>query len=133
MLHAVRKKPMRIKSSPGDIVFDVIKIAVLALFVIIIVFPMLNVLSLSVSNGVYNANITFFPRGWTFASLKYVLTDSAFIRSFLNSLMLTVVVTLASNIFMSMAAYPLSKEDCPCKTYVGKGKPDKTIERTGLC
>ena len=51
MLHAVRKKPMRIKSSPGDIVFDVIKIAVLALFVIIIVFPMLNVLSLSVSTA----------------------------------------------------------------------------------
>lgn len=115
MLHAVRKKPMKIKSSPADIVFDVFKIVILALFVIIIVFPMLNVLSLAVSNGVYNANITFFPRGWTFAPIKYVLTDSAFIRSFLNSLLLTVVVTLASNIFMSMAAYPLSKEDCPCK------------------
>lgn len=109
------KKRSRIKSSPADIAFNVVKILILALFVVIIVFPMLNVLSLAVSNGVYNVNITFFPRGFTFAAIKYVLTDSAFIRAFLNSVMLTVIVTLASNIFMSMAAYPLSKPDCPCK------------------
>ena len=52
----------------------------------------------------------------TIQYFEYVLTkDSLFWSSLGNSVMMTLVITITSNVLMAMAAYPLSKDDLPFK------------------
>ena len=56
---------------------------------------------------------------FTFKYFNYVLTQNeSFASSLGNSLLMTLIITLSSNIFMAMAAYPLSKDDLPFKKIV---------------
>ena len=114
-MNETKQKPMRIKSTPADIVFDVIKWTVIIISLLLVIFPIFNVLSLSLSDGKFNSKVSIFPRGFTFASYVYVFKDISFLQAFGNSVLATVLVTILSNVFMAMAAYPLSKFDCPCK------------------
>ena len=108
---------MKIKSVRSDIVFDVIKWIALILCVIFVVFPILNVISLSIVDGVYNTQVVFFPvwEGLTLQQFEWVLTNANFLAALKNSILYTVVATIGSNVLMAMTAYPLSKEDCPFK------------------
>lgn len=110
-----KQKPMRFKSSPSDIVFDVFKWVIIVISLLLVIFPILNVLSLAFSNGKFNSRVSIFPLGFTFASFGYVFRDISFLQALGNSVLATVLVTILSNVFMAMAAYPLSKADCPCK------------------
>ena len=108
---------MKIKSVRSDIAFDVIKWIALILCVIFVVFPILNVISLSIVDGVYNTQVVFFPvwEGLTLQQFEWVLTNANFLAALKNSILYTVVATIGSNVLMAMTAYPLSKEDCPFK------------------
>lgn len=108
---------MKIKSVRSDIAFDVIKWIALILCVIFVVFPILNVISLSIVDGVYNTQVVFFPvwEGLTMQQFEWVLTNANFLAALKNSILYTVVATIGSNVLMAMTAYPLSKEDCPFK------------------
>lgn len=108
---------MKIKSVRSDIVFDVIKWIAVILCVIFVVFPILNVISLSIVDGVYNTQVVFFPvwEGLTLQQFEWVLTNANFLAALKNSILYTVVATIGSNVLMAMTAYPLSKEDCPFK------------------
>ena len=108
---------MKIKSVRSDIVFDVIKWIALILCVIFVVFPILNVISLSIVDGVYNTQVVFFPvwEGLPLQQFEWVLTNANFLAALKNSILYTVVATIGSNVLMAMTAYPLSKEDCPFK------------------
>ena len=114
-VNQLKRKRFKIKSSPPDVVFDVIKIVVLVVSIVLVILPILNIVALSLSNGYRNPQVTIIPLGFTFASYGHVLSELAFLQAFGNSVLATVVVTIASNLFMSMAAYPLSKSDCPFK------------------
>lgn len=108
-------KRTKIKSSRADIVFDAVKWVFLILCVILVVFPIMNVISLAISKGQYNSAITFFPawKGLTLQNFSWLFKNDNFLSAIKNSLLFTVVATIASNVLMAMAAYPLSKEDCP--------------------
>ena len=114
-VNQLKRKRFKIKSSPPDVVFDVIKIVVLVVSIVLVILPILNIVALSLSNGYRNPQVTIIPLGFTFASYGHVLSELAFLQAFGNSVLATVFVTIASNLFMSMAAYPLSKSDCPFK------------------
>lgn len=120
MVRGVDMKRTKIKSSRADIAFDVIKWVFLLLCVILVVFPVMNVLSLAVSKGQYNSQITFFPawKGLTLQNFSWLFKNDNFLSALKNSLLLTIVATIGSNILMAMAAYPLSKEDCPFRGVV---------------
>ncbi|MDE5896373.1 MAG: carbohydrate ABC transporter permease [Clostridia bacterium] len=110
-----RRKSTRIKQTPADIVFDVIKYVILVVSLVLVILPMLNILALSFSNGVYNSKVSIIPLGINFKAYVYVLSESLFLQAFGNSVLATVLVTILSTVCMSMAAYPLSKIDCPFK------------------
>ena len=72
-------------------------------------------ISLAFSKGQYNSEITFFPvwKGLTLDNFSWLFKNDNFLSAIKNSLLFTIVATVGSNILMAMAAYPLSKEDCP--------------------
>ena len=113
----VKKRHLRklIKKPTSDRVLNGINLILLALFCLLVIIPLLNLLSFAFSTGSRNSEVTFLPKGFTFDMFNYVIHDSAFWRSLGNSVIITVFVTIFSNLFMAMAAYPLSKPDFPFK------------------
>jgi len=103
----------QIKTPIGDRVLKAINVTVLVLAMLVVIIPLLNLLSFAFSSGEYNAQITFLPQGFTFDNFTYIFQESRFITSFGNSVIITLLITVFSNLFMSMAAYPLSKPDLP--------------------
>lgn len=108
-------KRTKIKLSRADVTFDVVKWVFLVLCLVLVIFPILNVISLAFSKGQYNSEITFFPvwKGLTLDNFSWLFKNDNFLSAIKNSLLFTIVATVGSNILMAMAAYPLSKEDCP--------------------
>lgn len=108
-------KRTKIKLSRADVTFDVIKWVFLVLCLVLVIFPILNVISLAFSKGQYNSEITFFPvwKGLTLDNFSWLFKNDNFLSAIKNSLLFTIIATVGSNILMAMAAYPLSKEDCP--------------------
>jgi putative aldouronate transport system permease protein len=104
-----------IRRSAADKAFDAMNAAVMVALLLLIVLPLLNMFSLAFSDGRYT--VTFYPRHITVAAFKYVAQTSAFWQSALNSAIIVVVVTVGSNILMPLAAYPLSKRDCPLRKF----------------
>ena len=113
----VKKRHLRklIKKPTSDRVLNGINLILLALFCLLVIIPLLNLLSFAFSTGSRNSEVTFLPKGFTFDMFNYVIHDSTFWRSLGNSVIITVFVTIFSNLFIAMAAYPLSKPDFPFK------------------
>lgn len=111
-----RHNPNKIRESKLDISLNVVNIALMLLGVLLILFPMLSYFSLAFSDGTYNVQVVLFPKGWTLKPFKYIFfgyESQYFWRSFLNSVIITVCITVGSNLVEALAAYPLSKPDCP--------------------
>ena len=110
------KHPNRINESILDKVLVVINLVLLFAGVVLILFPLLSYFSLAFNDGNFNINVILFPVKPTFASIKYVLAGdgaAAFWRAFGNSVVISLIVTIGSNLVEAMAAYQLSKPDCP--------------------
>lgn len=89
----------------------VIAAIVLTLFGLLALLPCLHVVSKSISSGtnVTAGRVYFWPNGFQFETLKYVLTKTSFLNSLKNSLLITGIGTLISMITTITTAYPLSK------------------------
>ena len=118
-LRIFKKNPNKIKESKLDIFLNILNLTMLFLGVLIIIFPLLNYFSLAFNDGNSNLKVVIFPVSPTLNAFKYVLVGAGaldFWRAFGNSVLLTVVVTIGSNLVEAMAAYPLSKRDFPFKS-----------------
>lgn len=93
--------------------FNVFNIAFMVALVIITVFPYLNVLAKALNDGADTARggITIFPRVFTMENFETVVTDSAFPRAAIISVLRTVLGTLISVMVLFMAAYVFTKKD----------------------
>ena len=113
-----KKNPNKIRESKLDTVLGILNVVVLLLGVALICFPLLNYFSLAFNNGNFNLNVVIFPVKPTFKAVSYVLFEDGakqFWTSFGNSVIITLTVTIGSNLMMALAAYPLSKKDFPFK------------------
>ena len=104
--------------SRGDRVFSACNYIFLLLCLLVVAFPLLNVLSESFSDpsAVLNGQVMLFPVGFTFKTYTYVVRNHSIMSGYLNSFVYTILGTLASLALTIMAAYPLSR-----KTLYGRG------------
>lgn len=95
----------------GEKIFIRINMVLLCVLCISIIIPLLNILALSFSSSgdISAGKVSIIPVGFTFASYKYVMADSAFVSSFLVSTFVTIFGTIVSLTIVTLAAYPLSK------------------------
>lgn len=111
-----KKNPNKIRESKLDVALGIINLVLLLGGVLIIVFPLLNYFALAFNDGNFNLNVVVVPVRFSFKAVSYVLFEDGakqFWTSFGNSVIITVVVTIGSNLMMALAAYPLSKKDFP--------------------
>ena len=108
-----------IRESVFDVVLGVLNVVLLFLGVFLIILPLLNYFSLAFNDGNFNLGIVFWPNRISFYPFRYIFAGEGalnFWRSFLNSVLITLIITVVSNLVEAMAAYVLSKKDCPFRS-----------------
>ncbi|MDE7296426.1 MAG: carbohydrate ABC transporter permease [Clostridia bacterium] len=113
-----KRNPNKIKESKLDTALVIINIVLLVLFMIVIALPLLNFFSLAFNNYNFNKNVIIFPKKISWYAFSVIFKGSEmgyFWTAFGNSVLLTLTVTIGSNLVEAMAAYPLSKRDCPIR------------------
>lgn len=95
----------------GDKIFDIIVWLLVAVAVVLCVYPFLYVLSVSLSDGaaVNRGDVWLLPAGFDLNAFKMVLGYKELWTSYGNTVIYTVLGTLCNIVFSILAAYPLSR------------------------
>lgn len=110
----MRKKIKKIGNiSAGDRIFYLFVNAVMLIILLMVVLPMLNVISSSISDpsAVMQGKIFLFPKGLSLAGYKAVLKDSRIFSGYMNAIFYTCVTSFFGVITTVLCAYPLSRKD----------------------
>ncbi len=99
--------------SRQDYYFDIINHGLLLLFLLIVSYPLLFVVSASISDtmAVVSGKVWLFPKGINFEAYEKVFRDVAIITGYKNTVIYTVIGTLINLAMTIIAAYPLSRKD----------------------
>ena len=103
------------KISKGEKAFYVINEIFLILIMLVIIYPLIYVISASLSTplAVEKGDVVLFPKGFTLAAYKHILSMSDVWISYGNSFFYTIVGTVISMIVTILSAYPLSRDNLP--------------------
>jgi len=101
------------KETRGDRLFTVFNYALLSLFFITVFYPLIYILSASISDpsAVIAGRVWLFPIGFTLDGYSAVFEHKLIWSGFRNSLYYTVFGTLINVIMTVLAAYPLARKD----------------------
>lgn len=101
------------RKTKGDVVFGIVNGLLLTILLIIISYPLIFVLSASISDPVevLNGNVTLLPRGFSLAGFKRVFRDGSILVGYKNSIIYTVFGTILNVLLTATLAYPLSRKD----------------------
>ena len=94
-------------------VFNIFNIAFMIVVIVVMLFPYINILAKALNDGADTAmgGITVYPRVFTWENFKTVITDAAFPRATMVSLVRTIMGTALALIVQFMAAYVFTKKD----------------------
>ena len=104
---------VRIKEIKADRAFVMVAYALLTVFLLVVLLPLLNIVasSLSSPHAVSSGQVLFWPVDITFRGYTEALGNPAIVRGFANSIFYTVVGTLISVAGTVAIAYPLSRHN----------------------
>jgi putative aldouronate transport system permease protein len=96
--------------------FQVFNIVILTLVLMTILFPVLHIMALSVSdrNAILSKTVTVYPIGFQVDAYKEVMSNSLFVRSLINTVGITVIGTTLAILVSVLTAYALTRN------FVGK-------------
>ncbi|HML48638.1 MAG TPA: carbohydrate ABC transporter permease, partial [Clostridia bacterium] len=102
---------MKIKRSAGSVVFDALNTSFLFVLMLVMVYPMLNILALSLSDvGPIDAGVvSWYPQGFNVRGYAYMLRDPELIRSYGWTIAYSLGGTFLTLTLTSLIAYPLSQ------------------------
>lgn len=108
------------KRTKGDLLLDLFVYLFLILLGVMMLLPLVNVLSKSVSEewAIISGKVGILPVGFQLDTLREVISSSMFIRAFCVSAGVTVVGTLISILMTALTAYPLSKRNLPGVSFI---------------
>ena len=106
------------RQSTGDRVFEIVNTALLALILLVILYPLWFVVIASVSDPakVAAGDVLLWPAGVSFEAYRMVFRDSMIMTGYRNTLYYTLLGTAINLVMTVLAAYPLSRKD-----WVGRG------------
>jgi len=105
---------MKIKSTPGERVFNILNILFMILFSAAALYPFLYLFARSFSSPEASfTKITILPQGFVWENYERVLRNSDIGTGFKNAILRTVLGTGVNLTMSVMAAYPLSKRYYP--------------------
>ena len=84
--------------------------------VVLALFPVLWIVSLSFKTTATLTDGNFIPRQWTFDSYRKIFQTDEFVRALINSIGIALISTLIAVVLGTMAAYAISRLDFPGKS-----------------
>ena len=112
------KRHTKVKESVLTRIFLGCNYVLLSIIALLMLYPLINVTAISFSN--YNEYLKspwmIWPKEFTLKAYEFVLDNSFFWRSYLNSIIITVGATLVSLIVTILFAWPMARREV-------KGKP----------
>src|SRR3954463_13796760 len=104
---ASRMNATTIRETGGDRVFNLVNYAILAVFLLVILYPLVFIVSSSISDpaAVTSGQVWLWPVNPTLIAYSRILREPALINGFLNSLFYTVVGTAINVVLTILAAY----------------------------
>ena len=104
----------------GERAFNIANNIVMFILLCIMLYPILNQLSVSLSSNtaVISGQVTLFPKGFNINAYKEIIADINFVTSMKNTIFFTIINTLASMFFTAIFAYPLSKRHLKGKNVI---------------
>ncbi len=102
---------MKYKQTFEDKCFSVFSYAFVIFVVVVTLYPMIYVFSMSISDpvSVTRGEVFFLPKGFSLKAFKTVVNNPELWRYYYNTIWYTVVGTVLNVIVTSLAAYPLSR------------------------
>lgn len=115
MMKLIKKN--KIHKSISDNAFNAILVVFLSLFLIVVAYPLIYVLSASFSSGnaVTAGKVVLWPVDFTLTGYEIVFANAAVWRGYANTIFYTLAGTALNLILTIMVAYPLSR-----RTFQGK-------------
>lgn len=101
------------KKSFSDWLFDVIVYLLVSVVLIVTLYPLIYVVSMSISDPIEAArgHVWLLPKGFDLTAIRAVLSDSEIFRYYGNTIWYAVVGTTLGVVFTCLAAYPLSRKE----------------------
>lgn len=101
------------QSSKGDIVLDIVKVVVLSLVTIIVLYPFINILAISLneSTDTLRGGIYLWPRRFSLDSYAEIFTNKAFMGALKITVLRTLIGTPIALFVQSSLAYVLSRKE----------------------
>ena len=98
---------------------DIVLVAITAVVLIIVAYPLYYVLIASVSDpyDVYAGKTFLFPSGFTLDGYAAVFQDPNIVSGFLNSVKYTLIGTVFSVTMLYITAYPMAQRDLPGRKF----------------
>lgn len=92
-------------------VFDVVLYIIMILLMATIIIPFVHIIAISLSSdgAVVSGQVSLWPIGFTLNNYKQMLSDGAFARAYLNTIIYTAGGTALSLMTTAMAAYALAR------------------------
>ena len=108
------------RASRGDRAFDVTNYLLLAIVLLITIYPLYYVLIASFSDPfkVYAGETFLLPAGFSLSGYKRIFLDSSIVRGYSNSLLYTVAGATISVILTCVSGYALSKKSLPGRRWL---------------
>ena len=100
------------KRAASDIIFDVVVYTVLVIFAIVVLYPVMNIVAYSFSDGLdaIRGRIHIFPRMWSLASYKAILFEREGIRrAAVATISRTLIGTVSGLFANALLAYIISR------------------------
>ena len=103
-------RTLKVRSSTGDQIFDAFNILFMLGLVVMVLYPVFNVIAVSFSDAlnVGRGKITFYPRGFTTEAYDHILKDSTVWVGYRNSIFYSLSSTFIMLLLTSTFAYPLA-------------------------
>lgn len=103
----------KIKRSYSDKIFDVINLVIMAVLLLVFIWPLWFVVIASVSNPneVWNGNVILLPKQFSMTAYEAVVQYKSIWIGYRNTIFYTVAGTLVNLAMTICAAYPLSRKD----------------------
>ena len=108
-----RKNGRFIRESKGEKIFNVFNVLLMVLLLSIFLYPLLNMISISISSDthVLRADVSFYPKGFNPIAYDLIFSNKTIWRSIFNSAFVAIFGCIFSLVAMCVAAYPLAFGD----------------------
>lgn len=104
---------MNINQGKGYRIFSAFNILLMILICLIIIFPLYYMFIVSISDGaaIMSGQVNFLPVGFSLRAYRAAFKDANFIKSYWNTVVITVCGTTVNLLMTTLFAYPLSRRD----------------------